>query len=108
MIDLTSLKPLANVVIRASDSGVSLIFAEAITEEIKDSLVALRTSGLFFYYNHLQEVTILTRNLYDPLQIGEKLASYLEGQGLKVSRIIPDPSNPDRSSSLEIQSFILA
>ena len=108
MIDLTGLKPLSDVVIRTSDSGVSLLFAAAITEEIKDSLVALRTSGLFVFYNRSQEVTILTRRLYDPLQIGEKLASYLEGQGLKVSRLIPDPSETDRSSSLEIQSFILA
>lgn len=108
MIDLTSLKPLADVVARVIDSSVRLNFASAIPEEVKDSLFALTSSGLSVSYDGSQEVTIFTQRLYDPLQLGEKLAGYLEGQGLKVSRLISDPSRTDRTPSLEIQSFILA
>ena len=108
MIDLTSLNPLADVVARVVDSSVRLTFASAIPKEIKDSLSALKTSGLSVSFEGSREVTILTKQLYDPLQLGEKLASYLEGQGLKVLRLIPDPTKVDRSPSLAIQSFILA
>lgn len=108
MIDLTSLTPLVDVVIGVCDFSVELTFAEALTEEVKDSLFALKTSGLLVFYDRSRGVTILTQRLYDPLQLGEKLANYLEGQGLKVSRLIPDPTKVDKSPSLEIQSFILA
>ena len=108
MIDLTSLKPLVDVVVGVCDFMIDLKFASAIPEEIKDSLVALKASGLSVCYDGSREVMIFTKRLYDPLQLGEKLAGYLEGQGLKVSRLIPDPSKTSKSPSLEIQSFILA
>ena len=109
MIDLTGLKPLSDVNVGVVNNSVKLAFAGgSLSEEIKDSVLSLKGIGMSVYNSDPHQLSIYTHNLYDSMQVAEKLSIYLESKGLKVVRRVSDPQANDKSPSIEVQSFILA
>lgn len=110
MIDLTGLKPLFDVNVGAVNGSVTLTFAggRSLSEEIKDSVLSLKGTGMSVYNNYPWELSIFAHNLYDILQVAERVSIYLESKGLKVRRLVSDPQTIDKIPSIEVQSFILA
>ena len=109
MIDLTGLEPLFDVNVGVVNSSVTLSFAErSLSEEIKDSVLTLKETGMSVCNQGSCQLSIFTHNLYDSMQVAEKLSIYLESKGLKVVRRVSDPQANSKSPSIEVQSFILA
>ena len=109
MIDLTGLKPLSDVNVGVVNNSVTLNFAgRSLSEEIKDSVLSLKGIGMSVCSQSSRQLSIFTHNLYDPMQVAEKLSIYLESKGLKVVRRVSDPQANSKSPSIEVQSFILA
>jgi len=109
MIDLSGLKTIADVTIRADGRTVDAEFSMVYAKWAADFMNDLKRAGLMVFPGAVPErsVVIYPGN-YCPTQLAEQVAIELERSGLVVRRLVPEPGDADRSPRKEVQSFILA
>jgi hypothetical protein len=107
-LDLTDLTPLCDVSILVSRQHTKITIRFTKFSDIDQYLDIQQMIGQGLeVYKILNELIIFPGN-YDKFQIAERIAAYLESQGLRIRRLINDPKLIDQSPHTEIQSFILA
>lgn len=112
MIDLTDITPIADSTIRLCEGNhIVITFTQFAPSEIVQDLCALRDKGISvcgdLHHDRGEngDFFIYVRN-YNPVQIAERIACYIESKGLSVSRLAVDPKAHHKTPVLPVQSFI--